>query len=278
MSGTWTATVSDAPAPPSPAGSAVASWTTRSSAPPPAPSAAAPSLPAPSSVRITVPSETVSPTDTLSSPIVPAAGDGTSIVALSDSSVISGSSSATVSPGETRTSMIGTSEKSPMSGTRTSSGSATEAGLLKQRAPQVGQHLREVRAEPRALRAVDDAMVVGQAQRDDQPRLELAAVPHRLRGRLRDAEDRDLGRVDERGEPGPADAAQARDRERAALHVGGLELAGTGGAGQLGELTRDVEDALRAGVLDDRHDEPVRRVGGEADVVVALDDELVAVE
>ena len=51
----------------------------------------------------------------------PAAGDGTSIVALSDSSVISGSSAATPRrPGETSTSMIGTSEKSPMSGTRTS--------------------------------------------------------------------------------------------------------------------------------------------------------------
>src|SRR3954453_9829594 len=98
MSGTWTSTVSDAPAPPSPAGSAVASWTTRSSAPPPSP--AAPSPAAPSSVRMTVPSETVSPTDTLSSPTVPAAGDGTSIVALSDSSVTRGPSSATLCPGE----------------------------------------------------------------------------------------------------------------------------------------------------------------------------------
>ena len=51
---------------------------------------------------------------------VPAAGEGTSIVALSDSSVISGSSGATSSPGATSTSMIGTSAKSPMSGTRTS--------------------------------------------------------------------------------------------------------------------------------------------------------------
>jgi hypothetical protein len=71
-------------------------------------------------VRIRVPSETVSPTATFRSRIVPATGEGTSIVALSDSSVISGSSSATVSPGLTITSMIGTSAKSPMSGTRTS--------------------------------------------------------------------------------------------------------------------------------------------------------------
>jgi hypothetical protein len=67
-----------------------------------------------------LPSDTVSPTLTLSSLTTPAAGEGTSIVALSDSSVISGSSGCTWSPGEARTSMTGTSEKSPMSGTRTS--------------------------------------------------------------------------------------------------------------------------------------------------------------
>ena len=51
---------------------------------------------------------------------MPAAGEGTSIVALSDSSVTSESSAATVSPGFTSTSMTGTSLKSPMSGTLTS--------------------------------------------------------------------------------------------------------------------------------------------------------------
>src|SRR4051812_38524300 len=221
------------------------------------PSAEAPSPAAPSSVRMTVPSETVSPTDTLSSPTVPAAGDGTSIVALSDSSVMSGSSSATVSPGDTMTSMIGTSAKSPMSGTRTSSGSLTKRppgrASSQQRAAQVGEHLHEVRAEARALGAIDHAVVVGQAERDHQPRAEVAAVPNRLHRRLRDAQDRDLGRVDQRRERRPADAAEARDRERAALHVGRLELAGAGGAGQLRQLARNVEDPLALGVLDHRH-------------------------
>ena len=36
--------------------------------------------------------------------------------------------------------------------------------------------------------------------------------------------------------------------------------------------------ALLVGVADHRHDEPVRRVGGEADVVVLLEDQVVAVE
>jgi hypothetical protein len=76
--------------------------------------------PATSTVPMTVPSETVSPTATASEAIVPATGDGTSSVALSLSRVTSGSSAATVSPGDTWISMIGTSVKSPMSGTRIS--------------------------------------------------------------------------------------------------------------------------------------------------------------
>ena len=67
-----------------------------------------------------MPCETLSPSLTFSSLTTPASGDGTSIVALSDSSVISESSFLTLSPGLTSTSMTGTSLKSPMSGTFTS--------------------------------------------------------------------------------------------------------------------------------------------------------------
>src|SRR5690348_3864516 len=69
---------------------------------------------------MTLPSLSLSPTLARSSFTVPAAGDGTSIVALSDSSVTSGSSTLTVSPAFTNTSMTGTSLKSPISGTLTS--------------------------------------------------------------------------------------------------------------------------------------------------------------
>src|SRR5882762_804154 len=70
-----------------------------------------------SSSRITLPSLTLSPTLTFNCATVPAAGAGTSIVALSDSSVTSGSSGLTLSPAFTITSITGTSLKSPMSGT-----------------------------------------------------------------------------------------------------------------------------------------------------------------
>ena len=76
--------------------------------------------PSASSVRMRLPSDTLSPSLTWSALTTPAAGAGTSIVALSDSSVINGSSALTRSSGLTMTSMTGTSLKSPISGTLTS--------------------------------------------------------------------------------------------------------------------------------------------------------------
>src|SRR6476620_2046667 len=70
-----------------------------------------------SSVSSNVPWDTLSPTLILRSLTTPALGDGTSIVALSDSSVTSASSGLIESPGFTSTSMTGISWKSPMSGT-----------------------------------------------------------------------------------------------------------------------------------------------------------------
>src|SRR5690606_34672502 len=75
-------------------------------------------------VATTPPSDSVSPTLTLSSLTTPANGDGTSIVALSDSSVTRPWSLATVSPTATSTSITGTSSKPPISGTRASFKSA----------------------------------------------------------------------------------------------------------------------------------------------------------
>ena len=82
--------------------------------------AGAAAAPSASSVRITDPSATLSPSLTETDATLPAAGDGTSIVALSDSSSTSGSSFLTTSPGFTKTVITGTSLKSPMSGTFTS--------------------------------------------------------------------------------------------------------------------------------------------------------------
>ena len=84
--------------------------------------------PEPSTIAIRSPMLTVSPTLTFSSFSTPAADDGISIEALSDSTVISDCSTLTVSPGLTSTSITATSLKSPMSGTLTSIGPADAAG------------------------------------------------------------------------------------------------------------------------------------------------------
>src|SRR3546814_6877942 len=73
--------------------------------------------------------------------------------------------------------------------------STTLFRALQQRAPHVAEQLRQVDGEARRGRAVDDPVVVGQRQRPDQARREFLAVPDRLHGRARDAEDGHLGCV-----------------------------------------------------------------------------------
>src|SRR5207249_354064 len=85
-------------------------------------------------VRMRLPSDTLSPTLTLSSFTTPSTGEGTSIVALSDSSETSGSSALIVSPALTNTSITGTSLKSPISGTFTSTVVAMAGPLSDQHA------------------------------------------------------------------------------------------------------------------------------------------------
>ena len=177
-----------------------------------------------SSVRITDPSLTVSPTLTLISFTTPACDDGISIDALSLSTVIRLCSTLTVSPGLTSTSMTATSLKSPMSGTLMSINghgrplTAAPGGSRRGSAPR--NALKRAAAAPSI-----DAVVPAQDERQHQARLERLAVPARLGRAAADAEDRDLGRVDDRREVAAADAAERRDREAPAAHVARRQLA-----------------------------------------------------
>src|SRR5258707_11153652 len=126
---------------------------------------------------MTVPVEPLSPTLIRNSLITPASDDGISIVALSDSSVMREASLATRSPGFTRTSMTSMSLKSPMSGTFTSIICATPAS--QKGAADVGEDRSQIGREARAGRSVDDAVVVGERQRQHQPRNERPVFLHR---------------------------------------------------------------------------------------------------
>src|ERR1700746_3174006 len=74
-------------------------------------------------------------------------------------------------------------------------------------------------------RPVDNAMIVGERQRQHETRPEALAIPYRRHFRTDHAQYGDLRRVNDGGEGVPADAAEARDGERGALHVRWRELA-----------------------------------------------------
>src|SRR3712207_4506192 len=221
------------------------------------------------------PVDTRLPTWTSTSSTVPAAGAGMSMVALSDSRVRTGSSAATTSPGTTWTSMTGTSAKSPMSGMRMSTGDSRAEGwvVLEDEAADVLEQVAEVPGEARGGCAVDHPVVVGQGERQHQPRHERGAVPHRGGLRSHHAQDGDLGGVHQRGERRPADAAEAGDGETATLQVGGGQLAVPGPRGRLAELAAELPDPLAVDVADDRDDQALGRVYGDADVEVPLEDQ-----
>src|SRR4029077_14898960 len=101
------------------------------------------------------------------------------------------------------------------------------------RSPHVAQQAQQIGVEARRGRAVDHPVIVGERQGQDQPGDELLAIPYRARARATYAEDRNLGRVDDRREIRAADATQARYRKTSALHVGGTKLAFARLRGQL---------------------------------------------
>src|SRR5690606_22262872 len=76
------------------------------------------------------------------------------------------------------------------------------AHLLQQHRPDVAQQFAESAGELGGGGAVDGAVVVGQGQRQHQPRLEGLAVPDRLHGCPADAEDGHFRCVDDRREVG----------------------------------------------------------------------------
>src|SRR5579862_291486 len=120
--------------------------------------------PAPRSVTTRSPVLTLPPLLVCSFSTTPAAVEGTSIVALSDSSVSSGVSTSMVSPGSTSTSMTATSLKLPMSGTRTSRLAA--AFIARPRRSDFPRH-RLIRIDAERLDGAPDgrpvhAMVVGE--------------------------------------------------------------------------------------------------------------------
>ena len=120
--------------------------------------------------------------------------------------------------------------------------------------------------------------IVGKRKWQYQTGREAAAVPHGTDRGTADAQDRDLRGVDDRRERRSADAAQARDCKGRTGHVGRSELALARLSGEFRRLACDREDAFRIGTAKHGNDESVRRVCGEADIIILFADEGIAGE
>ena len=93
-----------------------------------------------------------------------------------------------------------------------------------------------------------------------------------------DAQDRDLGVVDDRRLEEPGELARARDRERRASKLVGCERSGASPLGERRDLRAELVDGLLVRAADDRDDETVVRLHCDADVVAVEVDDRVAVE
>ena len=106
--------------------------------------------------------------------------------------------------------------------------------------------------------------LVGAVLRDDP-----GLLAHRA-----EAEDRGLARVDDRRTGVDPEDTDVGDREGAAAHLGGLRLAVARRRRELVEGTGQLEQREPLGVLQVGYDEPARSRRGDAEVDVALEDDL----
>mmetsp|Transcript_13570 Transcript_13570/g.39658 ORF Transcript_13570/g.39658 Transcript_13570/m.39658 type:complete len:504 (+) Transcript_13570:153-1664(+) len=140
-------------------------------------------------------------------------------------------------------------------------------GLLEVADPGVG--------EAGHHRPVDDAVVGRPAHLHDAlPHERARLVVPRDRARLSEAGDGDLGQVDDGAGVGAAEVADVGEGEGAPLQVGDRELARRRIRLQPGQLLRNLQQRERADVLDVWHEQTVRRVHRDADVVRPLDEQL----
>jgi hypothetical protein len=90
---------------------------------------------------------------------------------------------------------------------------------------------------------------------------------------LVDADDRDLGRIDDRRRHDAAEPAETGDRDRRAREFLARRLARARGLGDAANLGGEIGERARLGVTHDRHLETVRRLGRDTDVHRAMADD-----
>src|SRR6266566_2450539 len=127
-------------------------------------------------------------------------------------------------------------------------------------------------------RSVDDAVVEGDGDRADPAGDDLTVADDRPLGDAANAEDPDLGVVDDRRRQQAAELPCARDGEGRAAELLGLELAVARRLREAGDLVRELVGGVLVAVADDRHDQALLGLHGDAEVVAVEVDDLVALE
>src|SRR4029453_10264764 len=130
------------------------------------------------------------------------------------------------------------------------------------------------RREPGAVGAVRPAVVERGRGRRERAGPDPAAPPHRLLTRARDPEDGHLRVIDDRDRAGPAERADIGDGEGPAAQILERGLALANALRERGQLALQLDERLLVDVTDDRNDQAALGRHRDAEMAVALDDEL----
>src|SRR5438128_3987271 len=123
---------------------------------------------------------------------------------------------------------------------------------------------------------VDDAVVEGAGEVHHVPDHNLVVPDHGPLLDLVDPEDCDLGPVDDRRRQDAALLAEGRDRERGALDLCEGEFLVARRIREPLDFLREIPKVLPVRLVDYRHREALVRGGCDANVVVSLNDDLLA--
>ncbi len=127
-------------------------------------------------------------------------------------------------------------------------------------------------------RAVDDAVVGAEGEREHVADDDLAVADDGALLGGADGEDGDLGRIDDGAEFADAEGAQVADGEGRAGHLVLLEACDAGAVDEINAALADFAEAHEVDVAEDGDDEAIGDGDGDAEIDVAIAGDLGAVE
>src|SRR5258708_167564 len=116
-------------------------------------------------------------------------------------------------------------------------------------------------------------MIIGERERQDQPRLELSADPFRFHARTREAENGNLGMVHDWRKGCASDAAEIRNGESAAFHVSQSYFLVARFLRELRQLDGKLDDIFLVYVANDGDQKAAIGIGRDSDINVLLVDD-----